>query len=73
MRVEGGFLIGEIEDDGVGFDFESVMQGYDQGASYGLLGLQERAELVNGRATVSSTSGGGTRITLSVPLSQDAA
>jgi signal transduction histidine kinase len=71
MRVREGFLISEIEDDGIGFDVEAVMDGYDQSASYGLLGLQERAELVNGRTTIASTPGGGTKITLSVPLSQE--
>jgi signal transduction histidine kinase len=73
MCVQEGFLVGEIEDDGVGFDFESVMEGYEQSASYGLLGLQERAELVNGRTTISSLPGGGTKVTLSVPLSQEVA
>jgi signal transduction histidine kinase len=73
MSVQEGFLIGEIEDDGAGFDLNAVMEGYDQSASYGLLSLQERAELVNGRTTIASSPGGGTKVTLSVPLSQEVA
>ena len=71
MCVRDGFLIGEIEDDGEGFDVQAVMDGYDQSASYGLLGLQERAELVNGRTTIESKPGRGTKISLSVPLSPE--
>lgn len=71
MCVREGFLIGEIEDDGDGFDVQAVMDGYDQSASYGLLGLQERAQLVNGRTTIESKPGRGTKVSLSVPLSQE--
>lgn len=71
MCIREGFLIGEIEDDGNGFDVQAVMESYDQSASYGLLGLQERAELVNGRTTIESRPGHGTRVRLSVPLSQE--
>jgi signal transduction histidine kinase len=73
MRIREGFLIAEIEDDGEGFDVTAVMDSYDQSTSYGLLGLQERAELVNGRATIESKPGQGTKVFLSVPLSQEVA
>jgi signal transduction histidine kinase len=71
MCVRDGYLVSEIEDDGKGFDVQSVMDSYDQNSSYGLVGLQERAELVNGRTTIESRPGKGTKISLSVPLSQE--
>jgi signal transduction histidine kinase len=71
MRIREGFLVAEIEDDGDGFDVEAVIDGYGESTSYGLLSLQERAELVNGRATIESRPGQGTRVVLSVPLSQE--
>jgi two-component system sensor histidine kinase DegS len=71
MYIRGGFFVTEIEDDGEGFDLQAVMDNYDQNTSYGLLGLQERAELVNGRTTIESRSGHGTRVLLSVPLSRE--
>lgn len=71
MAIREGYLLAEIEDDGDGFDYQAVMNSYDQKTSYGLLGLQERAELVNGRTTIKSKPGQGTKISLSVPLSQE--
>jgi signal transduction histidine kinase len=71
MYIREGFFIAEIEDDGEGFDVQAVMENYDQNTSYGLLGLQERAELVNGRTTIESKPGQGTRVVLSVPLSRE--
>jgi signal transduction histidine kinase len=71
MGLHNGFFVAEIEDDGCGFSVEDVMEGYDQRASYGLLGMQERAALVHGRTTIESMPGTGTRITLTVPLSQE--
>jgi signal transduction histidine kinase len=71
MSVQNGYFYGEIEDDGNGFDVEAIMADYDQRGSYGLLGLQERAALVNGRTTVESSPGKGTKVTLVVPLSRE--
>jgi signal transduction histidine kinase len=69
--VRDGRFVAEVEDDGVGFDFEKTMANYDQRGSFGLLNFQERADLVNGRATIRSTPGHGTKITLTVPLSRE--
>jgi signal transduction histidine kinase len=71
MSVQNGYFYGEIVDDGHGFDVEATMADYDQRGSYGLLGLQERAALVNGRTTVESSPGKGTKVTLVVPLSRE--
>jgi signal transduction histidine kinase len=71
MQIQDGYFVTEIRDDGVGFDFEATMDTYDQRTSYGLLGLQERADLVNGRTTIVSAPGKGTQVTLVVPLSRD--
>jgi two-component system, NarL family, sensor histidine kinase DegS len=58
----------EIEDDGVGFDLGAVTSTPDSGRGLGLLGLRERIELLGGTATIDSSPGDGTRVTLSVPL-----
>jgi signal transduction histidine kinase len=62
-----------IEDDGIGFDLEKVVSQYEQGESLGLINLQERAELVNGILHIETAPGKGTRITLTVPLTEEAA
>jgi PAS domain S-box-containing protein len=53
-----------IADDGDGFDCQSV-QGK---GGLGLIGMEERARLVNGKLTITSQPGSGTRIALEVPL-----
>jgi signal transduction histidine kinase len=62
-----------IEDNGTGFDLEKVVSKYEQGESLGLINLQERAELVNGLLRIDTAPGEGTRITLTVPLTEKAA
>ncbi|MCC6870169.1 MAG: hypothetical protein IT522_15230 [Burkholderiales bacterium] len=49
----------EVSDDGVGFDPNLRPPGH-----YGLRGIREQAELIEGRLEVSSTAGAGTRLTL---------
>jgi signal transduction histidine kinase len=51
-----------VEDDGVGFDPGTV-----DGAHLGLLGMQERAEMLGGTLTVDSTIGSGTTIIMEIP------
>ena len=63
----------EVEDDGVGFDVAAVTNVYDKRSSLGLVNLRERAELVNGVLDIRSTLGSGTRISVYIPLTRDAA
>jgi signal transduction histidine kinase len=62
-----------VEDEGIGFNLEQVVSQYEQGESFGLINLQERAELVNGLLRIDTAPGQGTRITLTVPLTEKAA
>lgn len=52
----------EVADDGIGFD----APGADR-PSWGLIGMQERVELMGGRFELSSRRGQGTRIEVTVP------
>ena len=72
MYLRDEHFVVEIQDDGKGFDVDAVMANYDQRGSLGLLNLQERADLVNGRTTIRSVPGEGTQVTLVVPLSREA-
>lgn len=56
-------LILEIRDNGQGFDANLVRQN-----SSGLLGIVERASLMNGNARIDSRPGEGTKIEVSIPL-----
>jgi len=57
----------EVEDDGKGFDMQKTRrQGTSRGV--GLMGMQERVELLGGEIHIESKRGSGTRIAVSVPL-----
>ncbi len=58
-----------IEDNGVGFDAETVMeQGDTSEGHFGLLGMQERAMIVGAQFAVTSKPGQGTRVHVRFPL-----
>ncbi|MEJ2478032.1 MAG: sensor histidine kinase, partial [Desulfobacterales bacterium] len=56
------------EDDGIGFDAEII--GQDK-RSLGLLGMRERASLLNGIFLLRSSPGSGTRIRIEIPLAEE--
>ncbi|MEK7440140.1 MAG: histidine kinase [Chloroflexota bacterium] len=62
----------EIQDDGVGFDVKAVMSTYESRGSMGMVNLRERTELVSGDLKIDSAPGKGTKITILVPLSDEA-
>ena len=59
-----GTAILTVADDGVGFD-PQAMQGR---GGLGLIGMQERANLVKGTLSVIAHNGEGTRVRLQVPV-----
>lgn len=65
LAANRGLLSVNIEDVGVGFDPEAVVDG---GASSGLTGMYERASLLGGSLKVNSSLGGGTRVIARFPL-----
>jgi ligand-binding sensor domain-containing protein/two-component sensor histidine kinase len=62
LRVEGPRLVLTVVDHGVGFD--PSMQGDGQG----LLSMERRAHRLNGSLGITSGPGGGTAITLNIPI-----
>ena len=54
-----------VEDDGKGFEMteEELPSGH-----YGIMGMRERMQLLNGKLTIKSAPRRGTRVTVSVPL-----
>ncbi|NMF84441.1 PAS domain S-box protein [Nodosilinea sp. P-1105] len=57
-----------IQDDGVGFELDTIRQTKQQGTSLGLLGMEERGMLVGGQLTITSAPTQGTCIHLQAPL-----
>ncbi len=72
IRTDEKKLHFSIEDDGVGFDLESVLASYSERGSYGLFNMRERAALLAGYLDVYSprpNASNGTQITGFVPFS----
>lgn len=61
---EDGYTL-QIIDDGRGFIPENALK---KEGRYGLLGIQERVDLLGGTIEISSQPGGGTKIEISIPL-----
>jgi signal transduction histidine kinase len=57
-----------ITDDGIGFDMMELALAPDNGRGLGLLGMQERVQLLGGEVEITSAPGRGTRVSLNVPL-----
>ncbi len=60
----------KIPDNGKGFDVQEALHSSDKQPCWGLLGMQERAELVGGNCQIESRLGEGTQIDVSVPIEQ---
>lgn len=74
MDTDTGVALLEVVDDGIGFNVESVMEGYDRrsNSSLGMVNLRDRTELVNGLLQVDSAPGQGTKVTVFIPLTEEA-
>nr|WP_088554097.1 sensor histidine kinase [Calderihabitans maritimus] len=55
-----------VKDNGCGFNPQEVFGG--KGESYGLIGMRERVELLEGKINIDSAPGKGTQIRISIPL-----
>jgi signal transduction histidine kinase len=60
-----------IRDDGVGFNVMHAHQRAAQGQSLGLLGMEERIRLLEGRLNIRSSPGNGTEVMASIPLPRE--
>ena len=68
LRKRNGQLHLSVRDDGIGFDVTALRQQAVQGASLGLLSMEERATLVAGGLELKSAPGQGTEIHAWFPL-----
>ena len=66
LRHLDGKVVGEISDDGTGFDPGGPKR--SEFPRFGLAIMRERAESIDGRLEVLSKPGGGTRVRIEIPL-----
>jgi len=69
LHYSSDMLMLTIEDKGVGFQ---VSEASGKTGHYGLLGMKERAAMIDGTLEVTSEPGRGTKVTLRVPIAQSA-
>lgn len=68
LKYQKDALAVTIEDDGEGFDVQSVLKQTDDVRGLGVLGMKERVNLLDGRFELCSTPDEGTRIDIWIPL-----
>ena len=68
--INGGRLLFFVADNGSGFD-PATRPGMEQG-HFGLEGVMERVKALDGMADIASAPGKGTRITINIPLPEEA-
>ncbi|GAB4564606.1 MAG: hypothetical protein Fur0017_00290 [Anaerolineales bacterium] len=74
-QMDTGIVLLEIQDNGAGFDVQTITQNYDKrsSSSLGMVNLRERAELVNGLLNIESAPGKGTNVQVYIPLTEESA
>jgi signal transduction histidine kinase/ligand-binding sensor domain-containing protein len=68
LRREGAGIEVTVRDDGSGFSVPDTMERAARGGHLGLLGITERVQALGGDAVVDSSPGGGTAVSVQVPL-----
>lgn len=62
-------LIVRVKDDGKGFDTSILKMGHiDSDSGYGVIGMQERVELLEGSFSIDSKTGRGTTVRAVLPF-----
>ncbi len=61
----------DVVDNGAGFLVPSDSDDFTASGNLGLISMQERAELLNGKLEIQSSPGKGTRVTVSIPVGDD--
>lgn len=69
LRMENGFFILEVKDNGVGINEEEIRHT----KSLGILGMRERALLLGGNLNIRGVRGKGTTVTVTIPIQQPVA
>ena len=62
-------VVAIIEDNGCGFDVDTITKNPVKDQRLGILGMEERVALVGGYLTLESTPGGGTSVYVRIPIS----
>ncbi|KKK97906.1 hypothetical protein LCGC14_2648070, partial [marine sediment metagenome] len=68
LEVSNSRLHAVVEDDGQGFDLAEIQRNESDGRGMGLLGMQERMQLLGGTLHIETTLGQGTQVCMDLPI-----
>ncbi|MEK8131727.1 sensor histidine kinase [Paenibacillus filicis] len=60
-----------VSDNGVGFAADTIDKKITKGSHYGIMGMRERVELLEGRLEFQSAVGAGTKFSMVIPIKSD--
>ncbi|WP_028608250.1 sensor histidine kinase [Paenibacillus harenae] len=60
-----------IQDNGIGFHSERIEKDASRNVNFGLVGMRERVELIEGRMDIDSNPGDGTKIMIDIPTTAE--
>ncbi|WP_159885420.1 sensor histidine kinase [Paenibacillus puerhi] len=60
-----------VSDNGVGFAADTIDKKISKGSHYGIMGMRERVELLEGRLDIQSAVGAGTKFSMVIPIKSD--
>jgi signal transduction histidine kinase len=67
LQLTDSTIVGSVEDDGVGFNADALHHERRQGMAVGLLGMEERISLLEGKLDIESHPGEGTQVHFKIP------
>ncbi|MFB1049922.1 sensor histidine kinase [Paraliobacillus sp. JSM ZJ581] len=65
LRINANSVTTTIQDNGIGFDISEKKRD-----SFGLVGMRERVEMLNGELSIQSKEGEGTNVLIQIPLNE---
>jgi Signal transduction histidine kinase len=68
LVVHNGMMKIRISDNGIGFDTSKIQEKMATEGHFGIIGMRERVEMLDGEFQIDSIPGEGTRITLNIPI-----
>lgn len=68
LRVSNDLICLSIEDNGQGFDVQDILKSSLKSQHWGLVGIRERTEILNGQFNITSSRQSGTKIIVQAPF-----
>jgi PAS domain S-box-containing protein len=72
IKREADTVIVTVKDDGIGFQVDDSTEAIMKNKGFGIFNIRNKIEYLGGGLTIDSSPGGGTRVSITVPLEQKA-